>query len=86
MRLRKERKKAGLNQYELAALSRGVTQGTISKLETGALLKPSHDILKRLAAALNRVGRNVTADDLQPTKQLTLIRGYRSDRKRKRVA
>lgn len=85
MRLRKERKKAKLTQNELAGLS-GVKQPTISKLEAGTILRPSFGVLQRLATALNKCGRKVTPFDLQPRKQLTLIRGYRSERKVKGAA
>lgn len=85
MRLRKERKKARLTQAELAGLA-NVRQPYISKLEAGKLLRPSYDFLLRLSIALNKCGRKVTPLDLQPRKQLTLIRGFRSERKRRGVA
>lgn len=76
MRLRKERKAAKLTQAELAKLSR-VTQGCISKMERGELLKPSYDTLEKLAKALQRCGRRVTESQLQPRRQPALIKGLR---------
>lgn len=86
MRLRKERQKAGLTQQELSRLSR-VPQSTVSKLETAhARVRPSAETLARLAWALNKFGANVSVADLLPTRQPALIKGFRSERKRKRTA
>ena len=85
MRLRKERKKAQLTQSALARLAK-VPQSSISKLERGVLLAPTFDTLDRLATALQKRGRAIGPKQLQPKRQLTLIKGYRSLRKGKRVA
>lgn len=85
MRLRKERERAGLSQWQLSGLS-GVNQSTISKLEGGTLLAPTFETLHKLAWALNKVGRHVDPGDLQPRKQLALIKGARALRKHKRSA
>ena len=85
MRLRKERNRAGLTQGQLAGLS-GVAQATISKLEGGTLLSPSYETLHKLAWALKKVGRKVEPGDLQPRKQLALIKGARALHKDKRTA
>lgn len=79
MRLKRERLKARLTQMELARFS-GVTQPTISKLENGVLLDPGFDTLANLAWALKKCGRKVDAADLQPKKQLQLVRGFRAAR------
>lgn len=50
--LAQARKKAGLTQDQLAALS-GVDQTTISSLETGRKDSPLFDTVLRLARALN---------------------------------
>jgi transcriptional regulator with XRE-family HTH domain len=80
MRLRKERKRARLTQTALAKLAK-VPQGSISKLERGELLAPSFETLDRLARALQRRGRLVSAAQLQPKRQPVLIKGYRNERK-----
>lgn len=80
MRLRKERNAAGLTQAQLGKKAR-VTQGAISKLEKGRALKPTFETLDRLAKALQKSGRRVTAADLQPRRQPMLIKGARSLRK-----
>lgn len=85
MRLKRERKKARLTQQELARFS-GVTQGTISKLETGVMLDPGFDTLDKLAWALKKCGRLLDASDLRPRRQPVLIKGFRAERKRKRTA
>lgn len=79
MRLRKERRAAHLTQEELETLS-GVPQSSISKMERGELLFPTFDTLDRLARALQRKGRRVEARQLQPRKQPSLIKGFRSQR------
>lgn len=86
MRLRRERTKARLTQTELARFA-GVRQGTISKLETGALRSPSSDILDKLAYALRKCGRKVDGADLQPRRQprLKLVKGARARRRERRV-
>lgn len=77
-RLKKERTAAGLTQVQLSKLS-GVKQSTISMLEgTNRRTRPSFDTLAKLAAALNRSGRNVSAGDLNPTTQPRLVRGARA--------
>lgn len=76
MRLRKERKAAGLSQHQLAGLA-GVSQGSVSKLETGELVRPSYETLHRLAWALQKVGRRVEPQHLQPKRQLTIAKGNR---------
>jgi transcriptional regulator with XRE-family HTH domain len=85
MRLRRERKRAKLTQAELARFA-GVRQGTVSKLETGALLDPSFEVLHKIAWALQRCGRKVNAEDLQPKRQPVLVKGFRSARRRKTAA
>lgn len=85
MRLRRERKKARLTQMELSRFA-GVHQGTISKLENGVLLDPSFETLHKLAWALKKCGRKVDAADLQPRRQPMLVKGFRSERKRRRTA
>jgi len=82
MRLRKERKGARLTQTELAKRAR-VPQGSISKMERGALFAPTFETLNRLARALQRCGRHVDAADLQPRRQPVLIKGEGVERKRK---
>ena len=85
MKLRKERERAGLSQWQLSGLS-GVNQATISKLENGVLLAPTFETLYKLAWALKKVGRKVEPIDLQPRKQMSLIKGARALTKRKRSA
>ena len=80
MRLRKERKAAGLTQAELARRAK-VPQGTISKMERGDILAPTFDTLDKLARALQRCGRRVDAGAIRPRKQPELIKGFRSLRK-----
>jgi len=79
MRLRKERKAAKLTQAELARRSK-VTQGTISRIESGDMPKPSFEVLNRLAIALQRAGRIVSEAQLQPRRQPLLVRGARCAR------
>jgi transcriptional regulator with XRE-family HTH domain len=81
MRLRKERKKAGLTQGELARMS-GVPQSSISKMERGDLLRPTFDTLDKLAKALGRRGRFVQPGDIKPRPQPALIKGFRSERRK----
>jgi transcriptional regulator with XRE-family HTH domain len=81
MRLRKERKAAGLTQAELGRRAR-VPQGNISRLERGGIKAPSFETLDRLARALQRCGRRVDVAALQPKRQPELIKGFRSERKR----
>lgn len=84
MRLRKERKAAGLTQAELAELAK-VPQGSISRMERGDILAPTFDTLDRLARALQLCGRRVHVAQLQPRPQPALIKGFRSfDKRRKR--
>lgn len=85
MRLRKERKAAGLTQADLAYLS-DVTQGYISKLERGEQLRPRWDILDRIARVLRARGRRVEPGLIAPRPQPTLIKGLRGEIKRKRTA
>jgi transcriptional regulator with XRE-family HTH domain len=85
MRIRIERKKAGLTQMDLARFA-GVNQGTISRLEKGRLPNPSFETLSKIAWALKKCGRNVDAADLQPKRQPLLAKGARTDRKRRRIA
>jgi transcriptional regulator with XRE-family HTH domain len=80
MSLRRQRKAARLTQAELAKRAK-VTQGTISKIESGELLRPSFDILNKLAVVLQRCGRRVTEAQLQPRRQPLLIKGARSERR-----
>ena len=70
---------------ELSRFS-GVHQGTISKLENGVLLDPSFETLHKLAWALKKCGRKVDAVDLQPRRQPILVKGFKSERKRRRSA
>lgn len=84
-RLRREREAAHLTQNQLAGLA-DVNQGSISKLERGHLLSPTFDTLYRLAWALQKVGRKVTPEDLQPGRQPMLIKGLRTLRKYQRSA
>ncbi len=79
MRLRKERKAAGLTQAELAKRSR-VPQGSISRMERGELLCPTFETLDRLARALQRCGRRIDVAALQPRRQPALIKGFRAER------
>lgn len=86
MRLRKERKAAGLTQADLSRRAK-VPQGSISKMERGQLLKPSFDTLDKLAKALQRAGRpHVHAGLLQPRPQPALIKGFQSQRPLKKGA
>jgi transcriptional regulator with XRE-family HTH domain len=82
MRLKRERKKARLTQIELARFS-GVNQSTISRLETGALLDPSFDVLQQIAWALKKCGRAVEASELQPRRQPVLIKGVLAANRRR---
>jgi transcriptional regulator with XRE-family HTH domain len=81
MRLRKERKAAGLTQADLARMA-DVTQGYISKLERGDRVTPRFDILDRIARALRRFGRHVEVGQIAPRPQPLLIKGARAQRKR----
>lgn len=85
MSIRTERKKARLTQAELALFS-GVRQGTISKLESGAMLDPSFEILHKIAWALKKCGRRVDAVQLQPRRQPALIKGARALPKRRKAS
>lgn len=85
MRLRRERKRAKLTQQELARFA-GVDQSTVSKLETGKLIDPSFAILDKLATCLQKCGRRVQAFDLQPKRQLNLVKDLKVEPKRKRTA
>lgn len=85
MRLRKERKAAGLTQADLAYLA-DVTQGYISKLERGDRVTPRFDILDRIARVLRSRGRRVEPGQIAPRPQPTLIKGLRGEVKRKRSA
>ena len=73
-RLERERRAAGLTQTDLAALA-NINQATISKIESGKLLRPSFTVLDRLAQTLYRKGRRVQPADLQPRAQPLLIKG-----------
>lgn len=64
-RLEKERRAAGLSQADLAFTAR-MAQATVSKIEQLKLRAPSHQLLERLARALRRHGREVTAGELDP--------------------
>lgn len=85
MRLRKERKAAGLTQADLAYLA-DVTQGYISKLERGDAVTPRFDILDRIARVLRRRGRRVEVGQIAPRPQPHLIKGLRGEVKRKRAS
>lgn len=85
MGLRQQRKAAKLSQHGLARLS-GVNQGLISRLESSDVLNPTIGTLGKLAAALQRLGRNVNALDLAPQRQPVLVKGARSLRKGKGAA
>jgi len=85
MRLRTERKKARLTQTELSDLS-GVSQSNISRLETGDIFNTGFAVLDLLARALRRRGCKVDASQLQPPKQVALIKGFRVEQKHKRTA
>ena len=85
MSLKTERKKAGLTQQQLAGLAR-VDQGTVSRIEKGRLVSSTFKTLNKLAWALRRCGRKVSAEDLAPSGQLSLIKGNRPRRKRKPAA
>ena len=85
MRLRKERKLAGLTQQDLARMS-DVTQGYISKLERGDRTNPVFDKLDRIARVLRRFGRHVEVGQIAPRPQPSLMKGLRSEPKRKRTA
>lgn len=85
MRLRKERIKAGLTQRELGRRCE-LTQAAISKIESGQVLDPGFDTLSRIATVLQKCGRMVLPSELQPRRQPTLLKGFRSQRKRSRVA
>ena len=76
MRLRHERKAAKLTQTALARQAQ-VGQGTISKLETRAVRRPSFDVLARLADVLQQHGRSVSPNDLAPTWRPLLVKGAR---------
>jgi transcriptional regulator with XRE-family HTH domain len=81
-RLEQERLAAGLGQVQLAERA-GISQSTISKIETGNLRKPSFLILARLAAALRRCGCDVDAADLNPG-TVRLVKGTPKRRRRRR--
>lgn len=66
-RLREHRKDAGLTQVQLAELA-GVHQTHVSKLEIGRCPRPSHDIVTRLARALN-----VSPDQLSDTSDVAEV-------------
>jgi len=85
MRLRKERKAAGLTQAELSKLAK-VPQGSISKMERGELLAPTFETLDRLARALQRCGRRIDVAHLQPRRQPALIKGFRNLSKQRKGA
>lgn len=85
MRIRRERKKAKLTQMQLAGLS-GLNQSTISRLEKRETLDPSFEVLQKLAWALQKCGRQVYAADLHPRRQPVMVKGFRSDPKRRRTA
>lgn len=85
MRLRKERKAAGLTQADLAYLA-DVTQGYISKLERGDRVSPRFDILDRIARVLRARGRRVEVGQIAPRPQPALVKGLRGDIKRRRSA
>jgi len=80
MRLRRERKAAGLTQAELAKMAK-VPQGSISRMERGDILAPTFETLDRLARVLQRCGRRVDVAQLQPKRQPALIKGFRAERK-----
>ena len=84
MRIQSERKRAKLNQVQLARLS-GVDQSTISRLENQRLLDPSFETLQKLAWAFAKCGRHVDALDLHPRKYPLLIKGAKPQRRRRRV-
>lgn len=85
MRLRKERKLAGLTQADLAYLA-DTTQGYISKLERGDRVSPRFDILDRVARVLRARGRRVEVGQIAPRPQPSLVKGLRSLPKHKRSA
>jgi transcriptional regulator with XRE-family HTH domain len=60
MCLRELRERAGLTQVELAERS-GIHQSHISRIETGFVVRPSFDVVSKLAAALG-----VPTDDFLP--------------------
>jgi len=85
MRLRTERKAAGLTQAQLAKLAK-VPQGSISRMERGDILAPTFETLDRLARALQRRGRRVDIAQLQPRRQPALIKGlYNLPKNKRRV-
>lgn len=64
-RVKEIRKSKGLTQSQLAALTNGVlTQGDISKLETGYYSKPQPKAVRETAKALQ-----VSEDELFPPKK-----------------
>lgn len=75
-RLKKERNAVNLSQLELARFA-GVAASTVCKLEKNKTKRPGHDVLDRLASALVRLGRDVTARDLSPHRQPVLVKGAR---------
>lgn len=83
--LKLERKKAFLTQEELARIA-GVSQSCISRLETGDTTGATFTVLDLLARALRRKGRNVQPGDIQPRPQPALVKGFRAERKRRRIA
>jgi transcriptional regulator with XRE-family HTH domain len=65
-RLERERRAAGLSQAALAFAAR-LAQPTVSKIEQFKLRTPSYQVLEKLARALRRHGRTVSAGELDPT-------------------
>ncbi len=64
--LREAREQRGWDQKALSRLS-GVDQSTISRLESGATLNPSHETVKKLEGALGLApGRLTFAPLVQP--------------------
>lgn len=85
-RLERERRAAGLTQIELARDAQ-IDQSTVSKIENLKMPRPGYEVLASLAWALNRKGRKVSADALQPSRQPVLVRGLLAQsRKRRGVA
>jgi transcriptional regulator with XRE-family HTH domain len=81
-RLEQERHTAGLGQVQLAERA-GISQSTISKIETGRTTRPSFALLARLAAALRRCGCDVDAADLNPG-SVRLVKPPPRQRRRRR--
>ena len=74
MTLKTLRKAANLTQARLARLA-DVDQATISKIETGKLIRPGYGLLRRIARGFKKAGHSIDIETL-----------YSSRRRRTRAA